>query len=372
MLRWFQPQFSWVCDRCKSIYPSGPPRAAAAPAAIPYPAAGAAAIPYPAGTPAMAYAGPAGTAVAPPVGMVGAGFVAARPRKPLKLPSKGVMIAIGAAAVAVIAAVIVWKVLLSGSSSGGPGSSREDLVKRAVAALAAHDADQLMGLADYDNLRDKMLKCEDTDHAKRDRDRNKRELQENFEKEVERTKKVTIKMGSVDKDRGGRDDDGWGYGGSTYERPTRLSKGEDAGDDCKFKVNAAFHNIEFTVKVTVDDKTREQDASLMALEVDGGWYLISPPRIEGEVGTNDCRTAVGNAMKLAKDDMLKLPNMTEAKIDSLKFDITELCEQDHWDEDIRGCLAESMVSNAIETCMRKLSSSQQSAVTDKIMRASEY
>jgi hypothetical protein len=31
-----------------------------------------------------------------------------------------------------------------------------------------------------------------------------------------------------------------------------------------------------------------------------------------------------------------------------------------------------MVSNAIETCMRKLSSSQQSAVTDKIMRASEY
>lgn len=358
-LRWFQPQFAWVCDRCRSIFPSGPPRAAA-PAAYPAPAAYAAPAAYPA---------PAGHPLAgPSPGMVGAGYSGARPRKPFKLPSKTAMIAGGSVAVAVIVALVVWRFVLAGSSSGGPGSSREDLIRRAVAALAAHDADQMMSLADYDSLRDRMLKCEDTDHAKRDRDRNKRELQENFEKEVERTKKVEIKLGSLKKD----DDGGWGYGGSGYDRPTRLEKGEDAGDDCKFKIDAAFHNIDFTVKVTVGDRTHEQDVSMMALEVDGSWYLISPPRIEGEIGTSDCKTAVDTAMKLSKDEMMKLPNMTESKLDSLTTDIAELCDLDHWEEDVRTCLSEAMVSNAVEACMRKLSSSQQSNVTDKIMRATEY
>jgi hypothetical protein len=360
MLRWFQPQFAWVCDRCRSIYASSPQPGAMRTVLVP---ATAVAAPGAAGAVGLA---------PPPAGvLVGGGMIAARPNRPaFALPSRRVMLLVGGAAGLIIASLLVWFLVLGKKTATGAAKDRDELVTRAVAALAAHDADALMSLSDYESLRETMLDCEDSDRARRDRERNRREMQENFEKEIERTRKATLELGSLE--RAKDPDDSYNSYSYNADAPTRLSRGDSAGDDCRFKVEAAFHNIEFTIKVTVDGKTREQPATLMALEVEDQWHLISPPRIEGELGTSDCRGAVANAMKLSRDEMLKLPNMTETKLDSLKYDITDLCEEDRWEEDVRMCLSDALISSAVESCMRKLSSSQMSNVTSKIMRAAEY
>jgi hypothetical protein len=345
-LRWHQPQFAWVCDSCRVVYPSAPapgPRAVA-----PRRGRHRAAIGVEAADPNAPFAGSHLPAAA-------RGRGAFRPR-PMTL------VAIGAAAVAAVVVVVVFVVNSDDGSANAP-KSRDELIKRSVEALAAHDTKALMRLVDYDTLRERMLDCDGSAESEERGRKNAEEMRSSMQAEVDRTFSYDLELDEIEPD---KSDDPFGV-----PKATPLKRGDNAGDGCRFKVDADFHDLKFTIKVKSRGTTHRQEASMMAIELGGQWHLLGPPRIAGEIGVVECDTAVKHAIELTKPDLLKMPRMTDTKIDSLELTLTERCRMDSWSQDIRSCIGDARYATSLEGCLAKLSPTELTSVTDAISRAAD-
>jgi hypothetical protein len=318
ILRWFQPQYAWVCDRCHGIFPAAVPGAPAARAALP-----------------------------------GARPVSPRPPFTLTRPQ---LIAVAVGAVVIAGGIAAFVLLRGGGSHGGVARSRDELVRRIVAAMNAHDLDAALGLADYAGLKARTMDCtgDDPDKVEQDAER----IRDGFKSEITRTRNVEIELVRINTEIGDGDD----------HKPLTLDKGDTAGNGCKFTVDVELHTLKFAVKLTADGNSREKDVEMYALVTDGEWHLLSPPSLQGSISAPDCWEAVRNAMARSRDDMLKMPNMTASKLDDVKYAMSELCRTDGWGEDALTCLTDATDQSSVETCMRKLTASQMSAVTDKLVK----
>src|SRR5688572_17339082 len=337
-LRWFPPRFAWVCDRCRRVYPSGPPagavRAAAVPAIAGPAPTGAAAIHAPAQGPNSGPR-PGAAAYAPAPG----GTVRTRWRASRKILVGGWLAAIA------VGGVVIALQLSGGDGKGGGGvaRSRDELVRRAVDALAAHDAAALIALSDYDGLRDRMLRCDDPTQAAKLGDDNRTHLERSLREEIDRTRDAVIAL--ADADPAGDADDDFG--------PNVLTKGDSAGDGCTFKTDARFHDVKFKVSVTTGGATAIQEGSLLAIELAGVWHLLGPPRISGELGALDCETSVGAAMNVSRADLLKVPGMTSSKLARLTDVIADRCITDAWPDSVRRCLGTAAYKTAVDACLEE-------------------
>lgn len=351
VLRWFPPKFAWVCDRCRAIYPASPPAAAPSPPSPLSPGAA-----FRAGRPAVAAIGAAAPPVLAAPGAVP--FAATRLHAAGRArPRRRVRLGLAIAGVAVAVAAAWWLVAGSAEEHRAP-RDREELVRSAVAALAAHDAKALLRLSDYDALQARMLDCDADDKARDRQHDNKESLRKTFEDEVERTKDTELAFVAISPPSGD-------------DKAMPLHRGDNAGDDCKFKVDAEFNDINFTVKVRARGREIVQKASLIAIHLDGAWHLLGPPRIEGEIGEIDCAGAVKAALAVAKDELLKVPRMTGDKLEKLETSLAERCKLYSWDEEVRTCLDGAAFAGSLEGCLGLLPSSELTAVTDEISRIAD-
>jgi hypothetical protein len=318
-MRWFQPQYAWVCDRCRGIYPAAVPGAAA-------PAAHARVV---------------------------------RPRPGLTL-SRTQLIALAVVGVVISGGIAAYMLVGRGASHGGPARSRDELVRRLVGALNAHDLDAALALADYDGLKRQAMDCSDGDPDELERDAAR--IRDSFKTEIDRTRGVEIALARLDRAEPGDGD----------SKPLTLDKGDTAGNGCKFTADVELHTIKFSVSVTRDGDTREKDLEMYALVVGGEWHVLSMPSgldvVSGGGAPPDCWESVRNAMAKSRDDMLKMSSMTESKLDDVKYAMSELCQIDGWSTEALRCLTDADDGSDVEACMRKLTATQMSAVTDKLVK----
>ncbi|HWU88434.1 MAG TPA: hypothetical protein VN253_14205 [Kofleriaceae bacterium] len=271
VLRWLPEQNAWGCDRCRKLVP------------VPGPMHG-----------GPMHGGPMGAAA--PAGGTS---------------SKGLVLGLAGGAVAVTGIIIA--VVVATRGGGGGAGSRDDLVKSTLAAMTDGDVDKLVKLSDPVGLYEKAVDCSERDKAKQDKDAEAddkdkekdkdkdadsddddpaiqaKRVRRKHEKMVEEIKGMKLELVSIkekgDKEKGdkkkGDDDDKDGDSGTG----TRMKKGTKAGKGCVFKTDLRMHELTATVRVTEGQgEPAEQEASLFAIEVDGGWYLAMPPTLRAGVG----------------------------------------------------------------------------------------
>lgn len=358
-LRWFPPRFAWVCDRCRRVYPSGPPAGAAHAAAAPVYAP----APVPAGPPPTGVAAIRARAHGPNSGLAAHAPAPGGTVRTGWRPSRKVLVGGWLAAIAVGGVVIALQ-LSGGDGEGGSGAvarSRDELVRRAVGALATHDAAALIALSDYDGLRDRMLSCDDPAQAAKLGADNRDHLERSLREEIDRTRDAVIALVDADPDGTGDDDVGTNV----------LTKGDSAGDGCTFKTDARFHDVKFKVSVTTGGATTTQDGSLLAIELAGVWHLLGPPRITGELGALDCESSVNAAMNVSRADLLKVPGMTASKLARLTDVIADRCITDVWPDSVRRCLGTAAYKTAVDACLDELPANQVTLIAEAILRAAD-
>lgn len=189
-----------------------------------------------------------------------------------------------------LAGVIVAVVATRGGRAGG--GPRDELVKRTFAA--AGDVDKLTKLMDTAGWLAKAYDCSERD-ATHDKDKEDKEDNEDMDNEalreldkdprklheyygrrelrghVETTKGLKIELVPFQTAIG---DEGEHAG----EPVVFFEKtGEPAGEGCVIKSDLRTEEILAKVRVTEGDDTSEQFTDLRVAEVDGAWFLVTPP-----------------------------------------------------------------------------------------------
>ncbi|MCW5807071.1 MAG: hypothetical protein KIT31_32240 [Deltaproteobacteria bacterium] len=287
-LRWYPDHYGWGCDRCRQFHPS--PRPAA---------------------PAVAAAPRAYQPIAH-----------GSPRR----SSLPILIGIGGLAVVAVGIALVLKV--KGGRTGG-AASRQEVIDDTFAALEAGDTDKLMDLGDGGVLFNRIMDCKGRDDDDDDRPRRKRDDDDDDElaemrdpdKVLDRVQRETRRTAAMMKgvrfevldvltreppkldDRRGADDDDDDLrdrGRAKYE-PRRardrdddddrdrdrdldvtvMRKGKKVMKGCYAKQTFRMQRIKVRVRIQEDDREPDtQKVTLNALELDGRWYLSTPPEIK--------------------------------------------------------------------------------------------
>ena len=303
LLRWFATHNAWGCDRCQALIPSvsptpasGQPQQVSPYAPIPSHVQDHPSQPY---SPFREQSQPA---AAPP---------------PPKKSRKGLVIGVAVLGVALVG-IIVTVVALRDDK---PSRSRDAVIKQTFAALASGDDSALFDLIDPKNTFTMIARCEkrssskDTDdaidselrRARRDeldyRDPEKIEARwkKDLQQIVRRTKGAKLEvvdiltempppMGTKPK-KSKRDDDDEErserdrYREDDEDRPERdneyktttFKKGHELMGDCYAKVPFRRQVVKVVVDIKDGDREFTQRVKIMLQEIDGNWYLSSPP-----------------------------------------------------------------------------------------------
>jgi hypothetical protein len=174
---------------------------------------------------------------------------------PRKHSTTLVAAALGAAFVAVIVVALAIKTRLDRSG----GRSREDMVDRAVTAVATGNVDDLVDLAGYDALRGKLFDCDG------DTDDETARIRRRFERAAVKHADLDVSVVDVE-----------------VRDSKRLREGTRADSGCRYKADATSFELRATVKVGKNGRTpRERKVKLEAIRFGGGWYLTRPPDLGG-------------------------------------------------------------------------------------------
>ena len=302
-----------------------------------------------------------------------------------KKSSKGLIIGLAAAGVAIAGGIVAFVVLRGGGGTAG-GGSRDAVVKSTLAAMGAGDVDQLMKLSDIPGLYAKVIDCsgktkprkteddsdmkdkddeELSDKDKEDRDpkkqveKRKKEYEENVPlakgAKIELVELVTKEppVPSDDEKKSDDDDSGESSKGFLMKSGSRLYKG------CYAKVPMRFHMAKVKLKVTPKGEPAiEQDAEVMLIQVGKGYWLAGTPSVnlgtaalERELkGMKDkvCACADAKCAEKLKDDFKESPRRKE-----IKKQMKALSEKDKEKIDA--------IEDEIKACESKLSGGEQLA-----------
>jgi hypothetical protein len=161
---------------------------------------------------------------------------------------------------------------LTNSTSAPTSQPRNDVVKDALAAMAAGDVDKLVTLADPKGLYEYAFACKD-DRGDMAADAGTLEthLRKDFGKATNKTKGSKIEVVSI------RNEMRWN--GRTRDRnATFIAKGGSLSDGCVAKTDLVFHEVEVRVRVTKDGDTKESKAKLDLVQARGRWFVSKVPK----------------------------------------------------------------------------------------------
>jgi hypothetical protein len=165
------------------------------------------------------------------------------------------------------------KPVLTNTVSAQSEQARNDVVKDALAALAAGDVDRLMTLADPKGMYEYVFSCKD--------DRNDGEmasdaksletaLREDFTKAVDKTKGARIEVVSIRNEMRG------GNRRSRDRNATFIAKGGALSSACVAKTDVMFHEVEVRVKISKDGNTSESKTKLDLVHARAARWSLAP------------------------------------------------------------------------------------------------
>jgi hypothetical protein len=285
-----------------------------------------------------------------------------------KKSSKGLLIGLGVAGLAIAGGVIAFVVMRGGGGTAG-GGSRSDVVKSTLAALGDGDVDQLLKLSDIPGLHEKVVDCsgktkalkeegeeddkELSEKDKEDRDPKKQveKRKKEFEEVAPRTKGAKIELVEIvtkeppaPKDDEKKSDDEDDPLGGVMKTGQKLMKG------CVAKVPMRIHTAKVKLKVTPKGEAAiEQDAEIMLLQVGSGFYLAAPPTVSLGAGALErefkgikdkvcaCKDAAC-AQKL-KDEFKASPRRKEVKKEIKALSDKDREKIDAIEDEIKACEA---------------------------------
>jgi hypothetical protein len=246
--------------------------------------------------------------------------------------SNGLAIGLGLGGLAVAGAVIAIVVATRGGGGSGSGAgSRDDLVKRTLAAMGEGNVDQLVKLGDPISLEAALLDCSERDKRKdkgkddgkdkadADADADKgdtkdepkdeggdddfddpqiasKRLRRKHERLVEKTKGMKIELVSIE---GPKGKDEPKEKDKDAERKKGTRKGDEITKGCVLKTDVELHELVAKVKVTEPDakEASEGEATLSVLQAGGSWYLLRAPVLSAGGG------ALGAKLRKYRDQM---------------------------------------------------------------------
>nr|MBA2539051.1 hypothetical protein [Deltaproteobacteria bacterium] len=231
---------------------------------------------------------------------------APEPPAPAKKSKRG--LAIGLVAVGAIGAGVAIAVAMSGGKgSKGGAESKEAVTADTLAALTKPDVDALVALAP-ESERD-IMEC--TEVGEQDRDppaKTLEKLREALTKKADTAAGLAVELVKL------------GDG-----KTTKMEKGKEVNKGCLLTTDVALHDHELVLKVKQGDKpAKERTARIGLMEVDGRWYLSSPPRI---VRPGDCATAAKASIKI-NDATWKKSSLGDAAKARLEKAMLQHCTDD--------------------------------------------
>ncbi|MBA3500518.1 MAG: hypothetical protein H0T65_09105 [Deltaproteobacteria bacterium] len=292
-----------------------------------------------------------------------------------KKSSKGLMIGLGVAGVAIAGGVIAFVLMRGGGGTAG-GGSRSDVVKSTLAALGDGDVDQLMKLSDVEGLHEKVVDCsgktkalkeegeeddkELSEKDKEDRDPKKQveKRKKEFEEVAPRTKGTKIELVEIvtkeppaPKDDEKKSDDEDDPLGGVMKTGQKLMKG------CVAKVPMRIHTAKVKLKVTPKgEEATEQDAEIVLLQIGSGFYLAAAPTVSLGVGALErefkgikdkvCACKDAECAQKLKDEFKASPRRKQ-----VKKEIKALSEKDQ--------AKLEMIEDEIKACEKKLGGDDQ-------------
>ncbi len=153
--------------------------------------------------------------------------------------------------------------------------ARNDVVKDALAALAAGDVERLMTLADPKAMYDYAFSCKDDrndgDMAS-DAKSLETALRDDFTKAVDKAKGARIEVVSIRNEMRG-----WNRR-SRDRNATFIAKGGALSSACVAKTDVMFHEVEVRVKISKDGTTSENKTRLDLVHARGRWFVSKIPR----------------------------------------------------------------------------------------------
>ena len=280
---------------------------------------------------------------------------------PAKKSSKGLVIGLAVAAVAVAGGVVAFVMLRGGGAAGG--GSRADVVKSTLAALEDGDVDQLMKLTDLPGLHDKVVDCSgktkpregtgDDDKELTDKDKDERDVKKQLDKRrkeyeelAPRAKGAKIELVEIvtkeppaptDDEKKAEDSEG-----------TILKTGERLMKGCVAKVPMRIHLAKLKLKVTPKgEKVIEQDSEIMLLQVGTGFYLGGPPMVSlgtgalekelGAVRDKVCACKDAACAEKLKEEFKESPRRKEIKKEIKALSDGDKQKIDAIEDEIKAC-----------------------------------
>lgn len=218
-------------------------------------------------------------------------------------------IALSVLGLAVVGGIVAFA-MLRGDDDDEPSRSRDAVIKRTFAALAAGDEKALFELAEPTRTFAMISRCEKRSNDVVDplegEDRDPEELEEHWRTELQlllrRTKGTKLEVVDIltelppplgtrpkksstfdDDDRGERDrdreDDDERPERDNEYKTTTFKKGHEVARGCYAKIAFRRQQVKVVVDITDGDRELTQRTRLMLQEIDGKWYLASPPSL---------------------------------------------------------------------------------------------
>ena len=300
---------------------------------------------------------------------------------PAKSSSKGLVVGLAVAAVAVAGGVVAF-VLLRGGGGAAGGGSRTEVVKSTLAALEDGDVDQLMKLSDLPGVHAKVVDCSgktkprqdsesastdndaeltEQDKAERDVTKQVEKRRKEYEELAPRAKGAKIELVEIvtkeppaptDDEKQPEDSEG-----TILKTGQRLMKG------CVAKVPMRIHLARLKLKVTPKgEQPIEQDSEIMLAQIGTGFYLAGPPMVRlGTAALEKELGAVRDKVCACKDaacaEKLEEELKASPRREELEQEIKALSDGDRQKIEV--------IEDAIKACKSKLAGGDQLAAMEQ-------
>lgn len=232
---------------------------------------------------------------------------------PANKSSRGLVI--GAAAAVLVIGIVIAVVATRGGGAKPGLASADEVANKTLAALTAGDVDALIALMGSEQT-DKYLEC--VDGAKQpDPAKALADQRAMLGKITEKSKGLTVELVKLG-----------------MAKTTKLEAGKELMPGCKLTTGLAMHDHDFSVKVKSGDKpARDRTYKIALTEIDGRWFLASPPKVERP---GDCATAMKQMIASSKAD-LETKQVGASAILRLERAATQRCIDDAWPDDVVAC-----------------------------------
>ena len=234
------------------------------------------------------------------------------------------------ALVLVAGAGITAAAVLSRGGGDAPAgvASREELVNQTLAAINGGNVETLLTLSGPEDMQSRFSDCTPAAGSADDPKQAREALRRSYQKLLDDAKGLTTELVKI-----------------TGDSTETVERGKQVGR-CTMTAAISMVEVKARVKVgTTAKSAKEQATKMQFVEIDGNWFLASPPAIKL---APDCATAVAKA---------KFAAASEAAM-------VQRCTEDRWPDEVIDCVAKGKTESQATACTGKLPS----ALRDKLAK----